>query len=52
MKKGIEIVYNAEIWRKFFEDIHGKKSILFIWATNRIAVLDKAILRAGKFDFK
>ena len=29
-----------------------KKDILFIWATNRIEALDKAILRAWRFDTK
>lgn len=33
----------------WFDD---KKEILFIWATNRIDALDKAILRAWRFDIK
>lgn len=37
---------------QYIDGFEEKKDILFIGATNRIEALDKAILRAGRFDTK
>jgi len=37
---------------EYIDGFWEKKDILFIWATNRIEALDKAILRAWRFDKK